>query len=121
MNRFLAALALACALTLGACTTSGDSAAGWGQIARGAGIVLGETKLDPQIERVSTRLAERCAELQTAALAVDLLAPDRLRAAAADGRAVIAAFCARPPKNVGEALVAIADAFAALQAARRAG
>lgn len=116
MNRIFAALALACAIALGGCQTS---ATGWGQIAAGVGAVLGETRLDPQIERVSTRLAERCAELQTAALAVDLFAPEKLRSAAADGRAVIATFCASPPKNVAQALVAIADAFAAIQAARR--
>lgn len=118
MNRILAALAVACAIALGGCQTS---ATGWSQIAAGVGAVLGETRIDPQIERVSVRLAERCAELQTAALAVDLVAPERLRSAAADGRAVIATFCAKPPKNVAQALVAIADAFAAIQAARRAG
>lgn len=119
MNRKLfAALAVASAIGLAGCQTS---ASGWGQIAAGVGAVLGETKIDPQIERVSARLAERCAELQTAALAVDLFAPEKLRSAAADGRAVIATFCANPPKNVAEALVAIADAFGAIQAARRAG
>lgn len=118
MNRIFAALALACAIALGGCQTS---ATGWGQIAAGVGQVLGATKIDPQIERVSARLAERCAELQTAALAVDLLAPEKLRTAAGDGRAVIATFCAKPPKNVAEALVAIADAYAAILAARRAG
>lgn len=116
MNRILAALAVACAIALGGCQTS---ATGWSQIAAGVGQVLGETKADPQIAKVSARLAERCAELQTAALAVDLLAPDRLRDAAADGRRVIASFCAKPPTNVAQALVAIADAYAAIQAARR--
>lgn len=118
MNRIFAALALACAIALGGCQTS---ATGWGQIAAGVGQVLGDTKIDPQIERVSARLAERCAELQTAAIAVDLFAPEKLRAAAADARAVVSTFCAKPPKNVADALVSIADAFAAIQAARRLG
>lgn len=118
MNRILAALACACAIGLAGCQTS---VTGWGQIAAGVGAVLGETRLDPHIERVSARLAERCAELQTAAVAVDLFAPEKLRSAAADGRAVIATFCAKPPKNVAEALVAISDAYAAIQAARLAG
>lgn len=119
MNRkYFAALAVASAIGLGGCQTS---AGGWGQIAAGVGAVLGETRLDPQIERVSARLAKRCADLQTAALAVDLFAPDNLRSAAAEGQAVIATFCASPPKNVAQALVAVADAFAAIQAARRAG
>jgi hypothetical protein len=116
MNRIFAALALACAIALGGCQTN---ATGWGQLAAGVGAVLGETKIDHQIERVSARLAERCAEVQTAALAVDLFAPDKLRAAAADGRAVVASFCARPPKNIATALAALADAYAAIQKARR--
>ena len=118
MNRILAALALACAVALGGCQTS---ATGWGHIATGVGAILGETRVDPQIERVSARLAERCADLQTAAVAIDLFAPEKLRAAVSDAQAVLSSFCARPPKNVAAALVALADTFAAIQAARRAG
>ena len=121
MNRFLAALALACAIALGACTTRGDSSAGWGQIASGVGIVLGETRLDAQVEKASARLAQHCAELQTASLAVGLFAPDKLRSAAAEARAVVATFCAGPPKSVAAALAAVSEAFAAIEAARRAG
>ncbi|KFC73184.1 hypothetical protein FG93_01928 [Bosea sp. LC85] len=96
-HRILAAVAGACALALGACQT---------------------TAIDGRIAQVSTRLAERCADLQTAAVAVDLFAPEKLRAAARDAEAALATFCAKPPKNVAQALVALADAYAAIEAAR---
>ncbi|WP_038366425.1 hypothetical protein [Bosea sp. UNC402CLCol] len=38
--------------------------------------------LDSQIAQVSDRLSARCADLQTAALTVDLFAPEKVRAAA---------------------------------------
>ena len=78
MFRIIAALALACVLS--ACQTSNPAA--WGQIAAGVGAVLGETKIDPQIERVSTKLAAYCVEAQNAAIAVDLLAPPKVQRAA---------------------------------------
>jgi hypothetical protein len=120
MNRFLAALALACALALGACQSSSGSSAGWGQIATGVGIVIGETRIDPQIEKVSGRLAGYCTEVQAAALAVDLFAPEKLQRAARDARLAVATFCASPPKNLAAALAGLAAAQAALDAARRA-
>lgn len=120
MNRFLAALALACALALGACQSSSGSSAGWGQIATGVGLVIGETSVDPQIEKASAKLAGYCAQVQTAALAVDLFAPEKLKRAAQDARLVVASFCAAPPKNLAAALASLAAAHAALDAARRA-
>ena len=114
MFRFIAALALACVLS--ACQTSNPLA--WGQIAAGVGAVLGETKIDPQIERVSTRLAAYCAEAQTAALAVDLLAPAKVQRAAQDARVVVATFCASPPRNVASALASVVAAYAAIVQAR---
>lgn len=119
MHRFLAALALACALALGACQSSSGSSAGWGQIATGVGIVIGQTKVDPQIEKVSAKLASYCAEVQTAALAVDLFAPEKLKRAAQDARLVVATFCASPPRSVATALASLAGAYAAIEAARR--
>jgi len=117
MKRLFAAGAVACLLA--ACQTSQSSSAGWQQIAVGAGAVIGETRIDPQVARISARLAERCAEVQTAALAVDLFAPETLRDAASQARTVLASVCAAPPKNVAEALVALANAYAAIEAARR--
>lgn len=119
MNRLLAALALACALALGACQTSPGSSAGWGQIASGVGLVVGETKIDPQIEKVSGRLAGYCTEIQAAALAVDLFAPEKLQRAARDARLAVATFCASPPRSVATALASLAGAYAAIEAARR--
>lgn len=117
LRRLFAAIAVACLLA--ACQTSQTSSAGWGQIAAGVGAVVGETRIDPQVARISARLAERCAEVQTAAFAVDLLAPEALRNAAVKARVVLASVCAAPPQNVAEALVALANAYAAIEAAQR--
>lgn len=96
-HRIFAALAVACALALAGCQT---------------------TAIDGRISQVSGRIAERCADLQTAAIAVDLFAPENLRAATSNAETVLATFCAKPPKNVAQALVALADAYAAIEAAR---
>lgn len=120
MTRILGAIALALTIALGACTSRGD-AGGWGEIAAGVGAVIGETKIDPQIARVSARLAEHCAAVQAAALAVDIFAPEKARRAAQDARIVVATFCAAPPANVAQALAGLAAAYAAIDAARRAG
>lgn len=117
MKRLFVASAVACLLA--ACQTSQTSSAGWQQIAGGVGAVIGETRIDPQIARISAGLAERCAQVQTAALAVDMLAPETLRDAAVEARIVLASVCAAPPRNVADALVALANAYAAIEAARR--
>lgn len=117
LKRLFAAAAVACLLA--ACQTTPSTSAGWGQIASGVGIVIGETKIDPQIEKVSARLAGYCDEVQTAALAVDLFAPEKLQRAARDARLAVATFCASPPKNLASALASLAAAYAAIEAARR--
>lgn len=117
LKRLFAAAAVACLLA--ACQTAKTSSAGWQQIAIGVGAVIGETKIDPHIERVSTKLATYCVDVQTAALAVDILAPAKLQDAASAGRIAVATFCAAPPRNVPEALVALANAYAAIETARR--
>lgn len=117
LKRLFAAVAVACLLA--ACQTSPTSSAGWGQIAAGVGAVIGETKIDPQIEKVSVKLARYCAEVQTAALAVDLFAPEKAQRAAEDARIVVATFCAAPPKNLAAALASLATAYVAIEAARR--
>lgn len=93
-NRTLSAGAVACALALGGCMTSIDAA----------------------IAKISQRLAARCVELQTAVTAVDLLAPEKVRAATADARGVFDRLCARPPRTSAELLVAIADVIRTKQA-----
>ena len=121
-NRIFAAAAIGCALALGGCITS-ERAAGFAQITQGVAIVMGETKVDPQIAKVSARLAERCDTLQLAAVGVDLFAPEKLRDAGKYGEAVIATFCAAPPKTAGEVAIAIgkvAEAIAAIERAKRA-
>lgn len=118
MNRFVLALVALGSLALAGCQSLNNPTA-WGQIAAGVDAVIGETKIDPQIEKVSARLATYCADVQTAALAVDIFAPAKLQDAAAGGRGAVATFCAAPPKNLAEALVALANAYAAIEAARR--
>ncbi|MBA4220152.1 MAG: hypothetical protein C0458_05410 [Methylobacterium sp.] len=117
LKRLFAAVAVACLLA--ACQTAPGSSAGWGQIAAGVGVVVGETKIDPQIEKVSAKLARYCAEVQTAALAVDLFAPEKVQRAAQDARIVVATFCASPPRNLANALASLAAAYAAIETARR--
>jgi predicted small secreted protein len=121
MKRIVLALVALGALALAGCQTSQTTSTGWGQIATGVGAVIGETKIDPKIEKVSAKLAGYCAEAQTAALAVDLFAPEKLQEAASAGRITVATFCAAPPKSVAEALVALAHAIAAIEAARQRG
>lgn len=126
MKRLVAAIAVACSLSLAGCVTApgappAASAQGWGPIAAGVGAVLGETRIDPKIEKVSAKLAGWCTELKAAAAAVDLFAPQKAQEAAQAGRIAVATFCAAPPKNVAAALVALADAYAAIEAARQGG
>jgi hypothetical protein len=120
-TRIFAAAAIGCALALGGCITP-DRAQGFAQITQGVALVLGETKVDPQIAKVSARLAERCDTLQLAAFGIDLFAPQALRDAGKYGEAVITTVCAAPPKNARELAVAIgkvAEAIAAIEAAKR--
>lgn len=80
--------------------------------------------LDSQIAATSERLSAGCADLQTAAFAVDLLAPEKLRGAAEQGRVVLAEFCAKPPRTATDLAIAIGETMKALQAidvARRGG
>lgn len=93
MNRTITAGAVACALALGGCLTA----------------------IDTRVAETSDRLAARCVELQTTVLAVDLLAPEKVRASIADARSVFDRFCAQPPRNSAELLVAIADVIRAKQ------
>lgn len=118
MFRIIAALALACVLS--ACQTAQTTSTGWGQIAAGVGAVLGETRIDPQIERISSKLAAYCVQAQTAALGIDLLAPPKVQRAAQEARIVVETFCTSPPRNVASAIASVAAANAAIVQARAA-
>ncbi|MGF7055405.1 hypothetical protein GGC47_004616 [Bosea sp. OAE752] len=72
--------------------------------------------LDSQIAQVSDRLSARCADLQTAALTVDLFAPEKARAAAQQGQVVLAQFRAKPPRSAADLAIAIGETMKALQA-----
>lgn len=108
-------------MALAACqsiSTQANNPAAWAQIATGVGQIVGQTKLDPQIEKVSAKLAAWCAEVQTAAVAVDVLAPAKLQRAASDARVVVNTFCSAPPTSVATAINQLAAAYAAIEAAR---
>ncbi|WP_038367819.1 hypothetical protein [Bosea sp. UNC402CLCol] len=85
-------------------------------VALGSLALAGCQTLDSQIAQVSDRLSARCADLQTAALTVDLLAPERVRAAAQQGQVVLAQFCAKPPRSAADLAIAIGETMKALQA-----
>lgn len=89
----LAAGAVACSLALAGCQT-----------------------LDSNIAQASDRLSARCTDLQAAALVVDLLAPEKVRAAAQQGQVVLAQFCAKPPRTAADLAIAIGETIKALQA-----
>ncbi len=89
----LAAGAVACSLALAGCQT-----------------------LDTRIAEVSDRLAARCSDLKAAVIVVDLFAPDKLRAAAAQGEAVLNTVCAKPPRSTADLAIAVGETIKALQA-----
>ncbi|MGO4666604.1 hypothetical protein [Bosea sp. 2RAB26] len=118
MKRLFAAVAVACALALAGCQTTQTSATGWSQIAAGVGQVIGSTKADGQVAKASAQLIKYCGQIELAAFAVDMFAPEKIQRATADARIVFATVCAKPPQSVVEALVSAAAAYAAIEAAR---
>lgn len=120
MKRIVLALVAAGSLALAGCQSTLNNPTAWGQIAAGVGGIVGETTIDPQIDKVSAKLANYCGAVQAAALAVDLLAPAKVQKAATEARIVVATFCAAPPSSVATAITALAGAYAAIEAARRA-
>jgi outer membrane murein-binding lipoprotein Lpp len=85
-------------------------------VASGALALAGCQTLDGKIAEASDRLSARCADLQTAALAVDLFAPEKVRAAAQQGQVVLSQFCAKPPRTAADLAIAIGETMKALQA-----
>ena len=121
MKRLFTAIAVACSLAAAGCQATLNNPTAWGQIAAGVGAIVGETKIDPQIERISAKLAAYCVDVQTAAVAVDILAPAKVQKAAQEAKIVVATFCAAPPSSVASAITSLAAAYAAIEKARRAG
>lgn len=119
----LMALAIG-AMTLAACQSVSptlNNPTAWGQIAAGVGQIVGKTSIDPDIERVSAKLARYCAEVQTAALGVSLFAPAKAQTAAEHARITVQTFCAAPPSSVSTAITSLAAAYAAIEAAKGGG
>ncbi len=65
-------------------------------------------------------LAAYCVDVQTAAVAIDILAPEKVQKAAAEAKIVAATFCSAPPSSVTSAIASLAAAYAAIDQARRA-
>jgi len=123
IKRLVAALAVACAITLSACvpkdgTGPGTSSEGWRQIAVGAGQVIGKTKADESVARASAQLARYCGALQAMALGASIFAPEKQRNVAAMAAVGVNTVCASPPADVGAALVVAADTYSAVRAAQ---
>lgn len=117
MKRPLAALAVACSLLSAGCVGSG---AHYAQIAAGVAGVIGETKADPKVAAAADKLVQYCRQIQMAAVAVDIFASPKLQKATTEARIVFDTVCANPPRNLGQALVTVAAAYAAVEAARAA-
>ena len=125
MNRILAALAVACALAVSACVPkdgagSGTSAAGWHQIAVGAGQVIGQTKYDAKVAKVSDKIAPYCGAMQLVAAGATIWSPEKHRAIAQQAAAAVTSACNDPPSDVATALTAVVKAYEAVLAAGRA-
>lgn len=122
MTRILAALALACALSVAACAPRdgsgpGTSAAGWHQIAVGVGAVVGPTRADTSVAKASEQLDRYCGGLRAVAALGTLFATSDYARIVREASAVVATVCERKPKDVAAALVTAAAAYAAAQAA----
>lgn len=81
--------------------------------------VKGNGRIEAVEVDVAAKLARYCDEVQIAALAVDLFAPEKVQRAAQDARLVVATFCASPPRNLAGALASLAAAYTAIETARR--
>jgi hypothetical protein len=122
----IAALAVACAMALAACTPvtgynlSQTSSDGWYQIAQGAGQIIGETKYDAKVAKASEQLANYCGALKAVALGATIFAPEAQRTIAAQAAAAVNSICAEPPKDVASTLTAAVKAYDAVVAASKA-
>lgn len=125
MNRIFAALALACALAVSACVPKdgagpGTSAAGWQQIAAGAGQVIGQTKYDAKVAQASAEFSRYCGALRAVAMGASIFAPEKHQAIAKQASAAVNSVCDNPPSDVASALTAAAKAYEAVLAAGKA-
>jgi hypothetical protein len=126
MNRIVLALVALGALALAGCQSvtgyqpSQTSSAGWGQIAQGASLVIGETKYDAKVDKASEQLSRYCGALQAVAVGATIFAPEKQRAIAVQAAAAVNSVCSAPPTNVATALTAAAKAYEAVLAAGKA-
>lgn len=126
MNRFFLALVALGSLALAGCQSipgyqlSQTSAAGWQQIAAGAGQVIGQTKYDGKVAQASQQLANYCGALGAVAMGASIFAPEKHQALAKQAAAAVNSVCDNPPSDVASALTAAAKAYEAVLAAGKA-
>lgn len=118
-------IALVVGFVAAACQTDGGgppgtSAAGWHQIAVGAGQVIGSTKADPKVEKAMAQVKEYCPYLRAASVGVTIFSPAKAQEAAAIAAGVVKTVCdAPPPRTVAEALVLSAEVYRTYLAVRQ--
>ncbi len=116
---FIAILGCLMAVMVAGCQASGTSAQGWGQIAAGAGQVIGSTPLDPKVAAAAEKLKRQCALLQTLAAIGSTYVSERQQLAAQQAQAALNTACAAPTaQNVAQLAVVAADAYIAAVAVR---
>ncbi|MCO5092076.1 hypothetical protein [Bosea sp. (in: a-proteobacteria)] len=114
-------LALAgCTETLRGYQVSQTSAAGWGEIASGAGKVIGQTKYDTKVAKASEEFSRYCGGLRAVAMGASIFAPEKHQALARQAAAAVNSVCDNPPADVASALSAAAKAYEAVLAAGKA-
>jgi len=112
--------ALTAATLVGGCQyqLSQTSAQGWGQIAAGAGQVIGKTSADPKIQKSLDQLYAKCDSLRLLAAAGVMLAPEKQRKAAQIASAAIDGVCLSPPsEDLTAVQAALTTAIKAYEAA----
>ena len=91
---------------------SNTSAEGWGQIAQGAGKVIGETKYDAQLAAKAEKIYEYCNVMRPVATGATIFSPANVQKAAEIARTVVVTICDQQPKSVAQALQTAVAAYA---------
>lgn len=72
--------------------------------------------IDARVAQASDKLAARCVELKALVVAVDVLAPQRVRDAVAVATPIFDQACANPPRTLTDVLIMTAEVIRAKQA-----
>lgn len=104
------------AISLAGCQTN---SAYYGQLAQAVGQTINTPKTDAQIKQYSAKIAKYCSEIQLGATTLDLLAPTKASQVTDIARTTIKDFCDKPPQNLSDALVILANTATLIQNARK--